>query len=60
MNSITTDSALATYVVRHADDNVILGQRLGEYISYAPELEEDLAIGNFALDHIGVANHLFT
>ncbi len=60
MTSITTDSALATYVVRHADDNVILGQRLGEYISYAPELEEDLAIGNFALDHIGVANHLFT
>jgi ring-1,2-phenylacetyl-CoA epoxidase subunit PaaC len=49
-----------TYLVRHADDNVVLGQRLAEYISYAPDLEEDLAVGNFALDHIGVANHLFT
>ena len=60
MNTVTTDSALGTYVVRHADDNVILGQRLAEYISYAPDLEEDLAVGNFALDHIGVANHLLT
>ena len=60
MNTITTHSALATYVVRHADDNVVLGQRLAEYISNAPDLEEDLAVGNFALDHIGVANHLFT
>lgn len=60
MNTVTTDNALLTYLVRHADDNVVLGQRLAEYISYAPELEEDLAVGNFALDHIGVANHLFT
>ncbi len=60
MNTITTDNALLTYLVRHGDDNVVLGQRLAEYISNAPELEEDLAVGNFALDHIGVANHLFT
>lgn len=57
--SITTQDALAEYVVKHADDNVVLGQRLAEYISRAPELEEDLAIGNLALDHIGVAEHLF-
>ena len=60
MSGIATKEALAAYVVRHADDNVVLGQRLAEYISRAPELEEDLAIGNFALDHIGVADHLFT
>lgn len=60
MNTVTTDTALATYVVRHADDNLVLGQRLAQYISNAPDLEEDLAVGNFALDHIGVANHLFT
>lgn len=60
MTAVTTQNALATYVVRHADDNVVLGQRLAEYISRAPELEEDLAIGNLALDHIGVAEHLFT
>ena len=60
MNTVTTGNALLTYLLRHADDNVVLGQRLAQYVSYAPELEEDLAIGNFALDHIGVANHLFT
>lgn len=60
MNTVTTDTALLTYLIRHADDNVVLGQRLAEYISYAPELEEDLAVGNFTLDHIGVANHLLT
>ncbi len=60
MNTITTRKDLATYLVRHADDNVVLGQRLAEYISRAPELEEDLAIANFALDHIGVAQYLFT
>ena len=60
MNLVGTHNGLATYVVRHADDNVVLGQRLAEYVSYAPELEEDLAISNLALDHIGVAEHLFT
>lgn len=49
-----------TYLLRLADDNVILGQRLGEYISRAPDLEEDLAVANIALDHIGVAQHLYT
>jgi ring-1,2-phenylacetyl-CoA epoxidase subunit PaaC len=59
VNTITTDKSLTTYIVRHADDNVVLSQRLCEYISRAPDLEEDLAIANFALDHIGVAQHLF-
>ena len=51
-------SELYTYLIRHADDNLILSQRLSEYISHAPELEEDLAIANVALDHLGVAMHL--
>jgi len=52
-------SSLTRYVIRHADDNLILAQRLSEYIASAPELEEDLAIANIALDHLGVATHLF-
>lgn len=52
-------SSLTRYVIRHADDNLILAQRLSEYIAGAPELEEDLAIANIALDHLGVATHLF-
>jgi ring-1,2-phenylacetyl-CoA epoxidase subunit PaaC len=60
VNTVTTHNALATYIVRHGDDNVVIGQRLAAYVSRAPELEEDLAVSNLALDHIGVANHLFT
>ena len=47
-------------LVAHADDNLILAQRLGEWISRAPELEIDIALGNFALDHLGVARSLYT
>jgi ring-1,2-phenylacetyl-CoA epoxidase subunit PaaC len=60
VTTATTTKPLVTYLLRLADDNVILGQRLGEYISRAPDLEEDLAVANIALDHIGVAQHLYT
>ncbi len=50
----------ATYVLRHADDNLILAQRLGEWISRAPDLEEDIALGNLGLDHLGQARALLT
>lgn len=42
----------------HADDNLILAHRLGEWISKAPELEIDIALGNIGLDHLGVARAL--
>jgi ring-1,2-phenylacetyl-CoA epoxidase subunit PaaC len=47
-------------VVAHADDNLVLAQRLGEWISNAPDLEIDIALGNIALDHLGVARALYT
>lgn len=47
-------------IVSHADDNMILAQRLGEWISNAPDLEIDIALGNIALDHLGVARALYT
>ena len=47
-------------VIAHADDNMVLAQRLGELISNAPELELDIALGNIALDHLGVARALYT
>jgi ring-1,2-phenylacetyl-CoA epoxidase subunit PaaC len=47
-------------LLAHADDNLVLAQRLGEWISRAPDLEEDIAIGNIALDHLGVARALYT
>ena len=60
MTAPTTTTPLVRYLLRLADDNVVIGQRLSEYISLAPELEEDLAVANIALDHIGVAHHLYT
>lgn len=47
-------------LVSHADDNLILAQRLGEWIAKAPDLEIDIALGNIGLDHLGVARALYT
>jgi ring-1,2-phenylacetyl-CoA epoxidase subunit PaaC len=48
------------YVLRLADDSLILGQRLSEWCGHAPVLEEDLALTNVALDLIGQARLLLT
>lgn len=47
-----------TYVLRLADDRLVLGHRLSEWCGHAPILEEDIALGNFALDLIGQASAL--
>ena len=44
---------LAEYLVRHGDDRLVLGHRLSEWAGHAPILEEDIALGNVALDLIG-------
>lgn len=49
---------VATYALRHGDDGLVLAQRLAEWIANAPDLEEDIALANFALDHLGVATNL--
>lgn len=51
---------VAQYALRLGDDALILGQRLSWWISRAPELEEDIALGNVALDLIGHARVLLT
>jgi ring-1,2-phenylacetyl-CoA epoxidase subunit PaaC len=43
-----------------ADDALITAQRLGEWCSRAPEMEEDIALANIALDQLGVARMLLT
>ena len=40
------------------DDALILAQQLGWWIARAPELEEDVALGNIALDLLGHARSL--
>ena len=43
------------YATRLGDDSLVLGHRVSEWCSYAPFLEEDLALANTALDYIGRA-----
>jgi ring-1,2-phenylacetyl-CoA epoxidase subunit PaaC len=41
-----------------ADDALVAAQRLSEWVSRAPTLEEDVALANIALDQLGVARLL--
>ncbi len=48
------------YVLRIGDACLVHGQRLAEWTGHAPVLEEDIALANIALDHIGQARALLT
>jgi ring-1,2-phenylacetyl-CoA epoxidase subunit PaaC len=48
------------YVLGLGDDALILGQRLSEWCGHSPFLEEDIAMANTALDHIGRARLLLS
>jgi ring-1,2-phenylacetyl-CoA epoxidase subunit PaaC len=52
--------ALATYAMRLGDDALVLAHRLGEWIASAPQIEEDVALGNIGLDLLGQARLLLT
>jgi ring-1,2-phenylacetyl-CoA epoxidase subunit PaaC len=52
-------TTLITFLLRLADDHLILGHRLSEWCGHAPMLEEDLAMPNMALDLIGQARALY-
>ncbi len=52
--------AVAQYALCLGDDALILAQRLGWWISRAPELEEDVALANIALDQMGHARSFLT
>ncbi len=51
---------VAEYALWLGDDALILAQRLGWWISRAPELEEDIALSNIALDLLGHARSLLS
>lgn len=57
---MTKEEALLSYVLRLGDNALILGQRLIERVAGDPELEEELANANFALDYIGQARMLYS
>jgi ring-1,2-phenylacetyl-CoA epoxidase subunit PaaC len=51
-------SPLFPYLLRLADDRLVLGHRLSEWCGHGPILEEDIALANVALDLIGEATLL--
>lgn len=53
------DSHLLDYTLRLADDALILGHRLGEWCGHGPVLEQDIALTNTSLDHLGRARSLY-
>lgn len=57
---MTGNDVLLAYVLRLADNALIIGQRMIERVAGEPELEEELANANFALDYIGQARMLYT
>jgi ring-1,2-phenylacetyl-CoA epoxidase subunit PaaC len=51
-------STLAAYCLMLGDDALVLSHRLSEWCSHAPDLEEDIALANIALDLLGQARLL--
>lgn len=51
---------VATYALYLGDDALVLAQRLGHWISRAPEMEEDVALANIAQDQLGHARFLLS
>lgn len=56
---MNTKEALYNFCLRLGDNNLILGQRLAEWCSKGPILEEDLAMTNLSLDHFGQAEFMY-
>lgn len=51
---------LFAYTMRLGDDALVYSARMAEWIAAAPQLEEDVALGNIALDLLGQARALLS
>lgn len=59
-NIKVSETPLVLYLLRRADDALILGHRLSEWCGHAPILEEDMALSNIALDLLGQSRELYS
>lgn len=50
---MTRDEQLFEYLLRLGDTDVVLAQRLSEWIGHGPVLEEDIGLANVGLDLLG-------
>jgi ring-1,2-phenylacetyl-CoA epoxidase subunit PaaC len=60
VSGVRTLPPLAAYALALGDDALILAQRLGEWVAHAPQIEEDVALANIALDLLGQARTLLS
>lgn len=60
MSSGAASADVAAYAIRLGDDALILSQRLSEWSANSPEIEEDIALLNIALDLLGQARSLLS
>jgi ring-1,2-phenylacetyl-CoA epoxidase subunit PaaC len=58
MTSTSERTDVGGYALALADDALVASHRLSEWIARAPQLEEDVALGNIALDLLGQARLL--
>jgi ring-1,2-phenylacetyl-CoA epoxidase subunit PaaC len=58
--STAANPVAAQYLQGLADDALVYAQRLGEWISRGPQIEEDMALANVGLDLLGQARALLT
>ena len=56
---MSSSNQLFNFLLRLADTNLILAQRLCEWTGHGPFLEEDLALSNIALDLLGTSRSLY-
>lgn len=54
------EDALSKYVLRLGDNALVIAQRLIELVADGPELEEEMANANFALDYLGQARMFYS
>lgn len=57
--ALTQQQTLHEYLLRLADSNLIISQRLCELCGKAPAVEEEMALMNVALDLVGQARHWY-
>ena len=50
---MTPPKPLFEYLLRLGDNCLILGHRISEWVAHSPAIEEELALGNVALDLLG-------
>ncbi|MEI8279611.1 MAG: 1,2-phenylacetyl-CoA epoxidase subunit PaaC [Bacteroidota bacterium] len=56
---MNTKQALLDYTLRIADNALIIGHRCSQWCGHGPVLEQDIALTNIALDHVGQARSLY-